>query len=363
MSAQIKVAHSAAFDFVRYASVWEDADILCKALKPRAKGGRLLSIASSGDNALALLTLDPRQVVAADLNPAQLACVEIRIAAFRHLADRELLGFLGVEPDQARLERYSLLRKRLSPAALAWWDGHSEELAGGLIHAGKFERYLTFFGRRLLPLLQPGPWRRRLLESSDPAEQTRIFEKSWDHAVWRAFFRIFFSRRVMGALGRDKVFFAQLSGSVGEKILERTRQAFCRIPAAGNPYLQYITTGNFTAKALPLYLRPEARAIIRKRLDRLVLFQGQIQEAPGGSFDGFNLSDIFEYMSPTEHAAVYSALLKRAKPKARLAYWNLLVHRGCADPSRARRLEKVSEGLHAEDKAWFYRSFEVDEAR
>ena len=39
------------FDFIRYASVWEDADLLCKALESVGKGGRLLSIASSGDNA------------------------------------------------------------------------------------------------------------------------------------------------------------------------------------------------------------------------------------------------------------------------------------------------------------------------
>ncbi|HXC65465.1 MAG TPA: DUF3419 family protein, partial [bacterium] len=52
---------------IRYASVWEDADVLCQALAPVAKGGRLLSIASAGDNALALLTLGPSRVVAADM--------------------------------------------------------------------------------------------------------------------------------------------------------------------------------------------------------------------------------------------------------------------------------------------------------
>ncbi len=44
---------------IRYGSVWEDADVLCEALAPVAPGGRLLSIASAGDNVLALLTLDP----------------------------------------------------------------------------------------------------------------------------------------------------------------------------------------------------------------------------------------------------------------------------------------------------------------
>ena len=358
-----QVASSAAFDFVRYASVWEDADILCKALSPRAKGGRLLSIASSGDNALALLTLDPKEVVAADLNPAQLACVELRMAAFRQLKDSALPGFLGVEPDAGRLGRYDGLRKDLSPRARDWWDAHPSEIEGGLIHAGKFERYLLFFGRVLLPLLQPGPWRKALLRSGDPAEQEAIYESGWNHPAWRGFFRLFFSRPVMGAFGRDQAFFKQVQGLVGRRILARTRHALCALPAKSNPYLQYITTGNFPAAALPLYLRPKARALIRKRLGRMTLFQGPIQQAPG-KFDGFNLSDIFEYMSQEESAAVYAAIVKRAQPKARLAYWNLLIQRHCPLPkSKARHLPSLSAALYAQDKAWFYQDFVVDEAR
>ena len=41
------IEERAAFDAIRYGSVWEDADVLCEALAPVAKGGRLLTIASS----------------------------------------------------------------------------------------------------------------------------------------------------------------------------------------------------------------------------------------------------------------------------------------------------------------------------
>ncbi|MCH7890232.1 MAG: DUF3419 family protein, partial [Gemmatimonadetes bacterium] len=51
------IEERASFESIRYGSVWEDADVLCEALAPVAKGGRLLSVASAGDNALALLTL------------------------------------------------------------------------------------------------------------------------------------------------------------------------------------------------------------------------------------------------------------------------------------------------------------------
>lgn len=351
-------------DPIRYASVWEDADVLCEALAPVAKGGRLLSIASAGDNALALLTLDPRRVVAADMNAAQLACVELRVAAFKGLKDGEVASFLGVGADPGRRRMYDGLRKRLSPAAQAFWDARPAEVAGGILHAGRFDRFLRFFGRRVLPLLQPGPWREELFRLDDPAQQARLYAARWDHPLWRGFYRLFFSRTVMGAFGRDPAFFNQVEGQVGDKLLERTQRAFCALPAASNPYLQYIVHGDFNARALPLYLRPSARPVIRKRLDRLRLYQGYIQDAPGGPFDGFNLSDLFEYLPQEAFLGVYGALVAKARPKARLAWWNMLLERRCPLPvTKLRRLEKLAERLHAREKAWFYGSFQLDEVR
>ena len=115
MAEPISARDRVAWDRIRYASVWEDADVLCDALAPVAAGGRLLSIASAGDNALALLTLDPDEVVAVDLNPAQLACLELRVAAFRCLDDAVLLPFLGIGEGPPRLSLYARVRDRLGP--------------------------------------------------------------------------------------------------------------------------------------------------------------------------------------------------------------------------------------------------------
>ena len=51
----------AAFDHIRYAQLWEDADVLTQGLGDCA-GGTLVSICSAGDNALAMLVLDPKTV-------------------------------------------------------------------------------------------------------------------------------------------------------------------------------------------------------------------------------------------------------------------------------------------------------------
>src|SRR5206468_10860889 len=96
-----EVAARADFSGVRYAQCWEDADVLLEGLDVRP-GDVCLSIASAGDNSLALLTRDPARVLALDLSPAQLACLELRIAAFRELSHPELLELIGSTPSMRR---------------------------------------------------------------------------------------------------------------------------------------------------------------------------------------------------------------------------------------------------------------------
>jgi len=352
----------AAFDFIRYGSVWEDADVLCDALAPAARGGRLLSIASAGDNALALLTLDPAEVVAVDLSPAQIACLELRIAAFQELEHEERLAFLGVTPSPDRNTVYARLRGRLSARSRAFWDEHPSAIDGGVIHAGKFERYFHLFRRWVLPLVHSRRTIAALCALGSLEEQRAFYRDRWDTWRWRALFRLFFSRAVMGRLGRDPEFFAGVEGPVATRILERTRWALTELPVATNPFFAYIMTGAFTRAALPRYLEPRHEAAIRAGLDRLRLIEGAVETVPG-LFDGFNLSDVFEYMDRAAHERAYAALIDRAKPGARLVYWNLLAPRArpAALASRVRPLAELATGLHARDRAWFYQRLHVDE--
>lgn len=352
----------ARFDFLRYAAVWEDADILCAALAPAARGGRVLSIASAGDNALALLTLDPAEVVAVDLSAPQLAACELRLVAWRRLDRDALLAFLGVTATPDRRATWQRLRSELSPGARAFWDASENAIAGGIVHAGKFERYLRAFRRWVLPLVHSRRTIERLLRERTREERERFYAEEWDTARWRLVFRLFFSRAAMGRLGRDPSFFAHVEDSVGDRILARTRHALTALPLHRNPYAAYIMTGSYAEGALPLYLRAEAWQPIRDRLDRVRLLQVPAQEAPG-SFDAYNLSDIFEYMSPAVHEATYAALVDRARAGARLAYWNMLAPRRRPDAlaTRVHQRRDLADPLFARDAAWFYSAFHVDE--
>lgn len=357
----------ARFDLVRYANCWEDADILFAALQPQP-GKRILSIGSAGDNALALLA-GGAEVVAVDLSPAQLACLELRRAAFRNLDHAEVLKFLGVRPAEDRWPTWLRLRTDLPSDSQAFWDSRADSIRHGFIHDGKFEHYFRKFRNYILPLVH----RRRTAEewSMEKTRTQRIdfYHRRWNNWRWRLLFRVFFSRFVMGRLGRDPEFFRYVQGSVGQRILERTAHALTDLSTHDNPYLIYILSGNYGA-ALPRYLRPENFAGVRAGLDRLHVVRGSIDEVAltwtnrtDGGFDGYNLSDIFEYMSPELTSAVYGRLLSSARPNARLTYWNMLVPRSrpVEFAHRVTPQTELAAELFRRDKAWFYSAFLVDE--
>src|SRR5947199_6315183 len=135
-----RIEDRARFDLVRYANVWEDGEVLRAALAPAA-GKRMLSIASAGDNAFALLAAGA-EVVAADLSAAQLALVELKRAAIRRLGHEEVLGFLGIHRSAAdRRSVYERLERDLPATARDFFRERLDEIADGIVHHGKFETY------------------------------------------------------------------------------------------------------------------------------------------------------------------------------------------------------------------------------
>ena len=360
------IAHRADFSAIRYAQVWEDADILAEALAV-GPGDRVLSIASAGDNALALLAEGPDEVVAVDLSPAQLACLALRVAAFRELTHGELLELVGARPSTRRAALYGRCRPALSPDERRVWDARPEAVAQGIGEGGKFERYLRTFRRRILPLAQPRHRVRQLVAGGGSVARRREwYDRVWDTPRWRLLFRIFASRVVLGRMGRDPSFFDHVEGAVADRLMRRIRDAVTATDPAGNPYLLWILTGA-VGSALPRYLRPEAFEPIRERLDRIswrcASLEDVLAEAGPGAFSQYNLSDVFEYVDPAYADALFARLADAGRPGARLAYWNLLADRRPSPALRARLrpLGELAARLHAVDKAPFYGAFRVDE--
>jgi S-adenosylmethionine-diacylglycerol 3-amino-3-carboxypropyl transferase len=366
MSKTTEAATRADFSHVRYAQVWEDADILVDALSIQPTD-TVVSIASAGDNALALLGAGARRVIALDLNPAQLACLELRVAAYRILNHRELLVLIGsraAEP-ATRIELYGRCRAQLSERVRTFWDTRTPEIGEGIGAAGKFEDYFKLFRTRVLPLVHSRRKVERLLQGGTREERSRFYSEEWNTWRWRLLFKVFFSRFVMGRLGRDPAFFKYVQGSVADRILARTQHALIELNPAENPYLHWILKGTHGA-ALPWALREENFERIRQNLHRLEWHEMTLEaflDREQSPIDKFNLSDIFEYMSEQNTAALLERLADASRPGGRLAYWNMLAPRA-RPASLAHRLqprEDIAAPLFLRDRAYFYSAFRVEE--
>lgn len=355
------IEQRANLSFIRYANCWEDADVLLKALKPQNKS-HILSIASAGDNSLSLLSQSPNLVLAIDINPAQLACTELKKMAFKYLSYEKILEFLGLFPCEDRKKTYLSLKNHLSHESSQFWNAHMNHIQNGIIHMGKFENYFRLFRSYCLPLIHSTKTVDSLLFKKTREERSIFYSQKWNNFRWKLLFKVFFGKKIMGKLGRDPEFFKYVKKDVAKNILFRVQHGLTALSTDNNPYLEYILKGNFK-KSLPHYLREENFEKIKKNIDRLSLFKGNLKEAfkahPNVQFDGFNLSDIFEYMSHDEYECELESIIKASKKNARIAFWNMLCSRKKV-PSLEDKIEffeKESSSLLKEDKAFFYQSF------
>jgi S-adenosylmethionine-diacylglycerol 3-amino-3-carboxypropyl transferase len=203
-----------------------------------------------------------------------------------------------------------------------------------------------------------------LLQEKTREQRRTFYDRVWNNWRWRLMFKLFFSRRVMGLMGRDPEFFRYVEGSVADRILKRTEYAFTTLPTHSNPYLNFIFTGDFGA-TLPRYLDRDRFAALREGMDRITVVQGSAESVARthGPFDGYNLSDIFEYLDPPTCQSMYGTLLESARPGARFAYWNMLVPRRRPDAfaSRVTSLAERADALFSVDRAFFYSAFVLEE--
>lgn len=361
-----EIQRRADFTRIRYSQCWEDSRLLTGALEP--KGRHCLSIGSAGDNSFALLADGAASVTAVEMNPAQVACIALRRAAYLALDHGEFLELLGSRPSSRRCSLYQACRTWLDPEARAFWDSRPCDVERGVAAVGRFESYFGIFRNHVLPLAHGRERVASLLIPRDAHARELFYQKVWNNRRWRWIFRFFFSRMVMGALGRDPEFFRYVEGSVADRILARTRHALTILEPSWNPYLHWILTGSH-GEVLPEALREENYGVIRDALQRgcfqivPMALEGFLQSSPGRRFDAFNLSDIFEYMSGANAAALLKRIVDASNPGARLAYWNMLAPRS-RPPSMAGSLiprEDDARRLFDLDRAFFYSRFVVEE--
>jgi S-adenosylmethionine:diacylglycerol 3-amino-3-carboxypropyl transferase len=245
----------------------EDAMIEVAAFAQR---GQLFCIASAGCTALELAR--SHEVVAVDVNPAQIAYASRRIS--------------GGRMSRGVAERMTGLARAFAPA-VGW----------------RRSRVRAFLG----------------LE--DPAEQAAFWRRHLDTVRFRAAMDALLSRFALGVVYASP-FLRSLPARFGRVMRRRLERGFARHPNRTNPYAHGLLLGELSNEPSPA----PVSAIRLIESDAAVF----LEREPPGSFDGFALSNIEDGAGDDYRRRLRAAVRRAAAPGA------VAVLRSISEPCDAR---------------------------
>ncbi len=238
---------------VLFGRMYEDWAIERTAFK---RGGRVFCIASAGCTAMSLAP--DHEVVAVDINPAQLAYAAQRIA-------------------------------------------------GAPMVRGTAE-HLMRVGRALLPLAGWMPSRLRdFLALDDPPEQLAFWHAHLDTRRFRAGLDALMSVTALRTAYASPLL-AALPPHFGAVMRARMQRCFAIHPNRTNPWARALLAGELSSDSPP----PEAKAITLVQSDAATFLE---QSAPA-SFDGFTLSNILDGAGDEYRQRLWRAISRAAAPDA-----------------------------------------------
>ena len=205
--------------YIHYSNCHEDTEFVLQQIQNNPQ--KILCIASALDNALAMLLLNPDEVVAIDSNDTQVYLCRLKKCAIEHLEHEDFLILLGIWQGDSEA-CYRRLRQKLDPASRTYFDENIDLIRQyKLVNCGRFEYYFSVFQNKILPLVHNKKTIDRFMHAENLTQQREIYKKEFNNWKFRLMFKLFFSQAVMKRLGRDKAYFKHNKGSLSTLLLEK----------------------------------------------------------------------------------------------------------------------------------------------
>jgi S-adenosylmethionine-diacylglycerol 3-amino-3-carboxypropyl transferase len=336
-------------DSLRCAQGWDDAEVLVNAFGAH-RGRRFLSACGPGDNALALLLLDPCEVVAADPSRANLACLGLRIAALRSLDHQEFLELMGARPSQRRRTLLALAVRHMSEHDAGFWTALADEVEiHGAAGVGLVERRLRMFRSVALPFAHRRPSVNGLVAPRSLRGRREFHAEQWDTWRWRLAVKMTFTAKSAARMGLAARPTAD-SHPLGSRLRRDIATAATSQDPSRNPYLSRAITGSY-GETLPIAWQAGSYRLLQALPDRVRIVHGRIDqsEALNVPFAGIDLSDTLATLAPREAAEARQRVLSKAVDQARIFQRGPVPERA-AGTDRPYRLESA---LRAFDRTLF----------
>ncbi len=347
---------------INYSQCWEDTNLLKRALTI-SNDDVVLSITSGGDNTLALLLENPKRIFSIDVNSAQNHVAELKLRSSKILSHEEYLELLGVTDSRKRMRYYTQVSELLSDDARLWFEGNMNLIKHGVIHGGKFEKYLNSFRKYVLPLVHSKRTISQFVNQNSLQDQISFYEKAWNTWRWRFFFSVATNSSLLRRLARQAG--ADRQKSKNESYLKRLERLIYRNHLKTNPYINYALTGEYGV-SLPDYLSKENYAELQKYNANKCEFRNEdllsfLKSTSDNSLTRYNLSDAFEFLTTDDALEVWREIARTAKNRAKVVYWcNQIEH------TAPREIEQsvvpdidLENELGDQDRLYFYRSFHI----
>jgi len=290
---------------------------------------RLLSLASGGDVALSLLSLNETiHIKAVDISEKQIKLCRLKLAAAVHIdfpLNGGFLGFAIMDPVKRKALYQHAIRPNLPEDDVAFWNRNMQFIEGGIINAGRFEQYIRkmrivvdlFMGRKNL---------QRLISCRSRDEQSEIFEKYIAlRKSLQILFKIAFHPSIYRKRGLQEQALIHAGKSTGERFYSRFRDFCTASLASENYFLQYFLTGTcITTESFPHYLQPQNKGRLLKNQENFELETSSLQEALCANGKGFytkiHLSNLGDWLTEEQFQEFMVLMKSFCDPGTKICY-------------------------------------------
>lgn len=317
-----------------YNSCWEDPRIDRELLQLDSES-RVMMLTSAGCNALDYLLDDPREVHCVDINPAQNALLELKIALIANGNFQLLWDFFGNGFKQtAELTYHRQLRRVLSPGAQRYWDDHINYFV-------PTSTYPTFYFRgasgNIARLIRNHIQRKRLypqilklLNAESLEEQAFYFEKI-EPQLWDNFAKWLINRKATMTMfgvpfAQSKMIKDKYRGGILHYIRQSLQRIFTKLPMRDNYFWRVYLTGSYSSHCRPNYLRKNHFQTLNQRVNRIQVHNSsllQYLKLSSGTYSHFILLDHQDWMAhtqPKQLAEEWQQILSKAESGSRILF-------------------------------------------
>jgi len=333
------------------------------------KGKTLVTICASGDRVLESMAQAPKKVVAVDLNPAQLALLDLKLAAIKILDYEDVVAiFHGMDVEVLKRYLPRLMPQMRSQESVTFWKQQGAEYLNCLYKKGA-----SGVGMRLCQkIIHWGTGLDINMLITDADKIHILWEKEWRQTVLNLLnylFHVPFAWKTVTVPVSLALGVPPSQGSLRGCICQSPQAAikyFDRI--LGSKYFKYNTEFvagqlGFYTEEKPYWLKEENIAVIKQHVDCVRLAKGYmtniLRTLDENSVDFLLLSDHLDWMSQNQILEEWREIQRVANPGCevmwRTAGLDEVSYPHCLAGLEYKNQERLDTFLDQEDRLPSYR--------